>query len=67
MQSGISKIEYPSSFSFYNNPIMVYDIQRYLGKLYIRAASGLYYLKSDEKLKKNLFEPLLGDFKIIFD
>lgn len=46
---------------------MVYDIQRYLGKLYIRAASGLYYLKSDEKLKKNLFEPLLGDFKIIFD
>lgn len=67
LQSGISKIEYPSSFSFYKSPNMVYDIQRYFGKLYVGSASGLFYLKNDDHLKKKQFEPVLGEFKTVFE
>ncbi len=58
---GVSKIEYPSPFSFFGEssdaPSFVEDVVRYRDKLYIASSEGLYYIDADgtglrRKIKK---------------
>ncbi len=66
-QSGISKIEYPSPFSFYqeyhNTPSLVFDIQRYQGTLFLGSSEGLFYLNKEG----DYFESLVLNHKYVGD
>ena len=69
LQSGIAKIEYPSSFSYFNShnnaPDMVFDFERFNEKLYVGSPEGLFYLKSESGT--NEFVQINKDFGMVWD
>ncbi len=71
LNSGIAKIEYPSPFSFFNKynnaPDLVFDIQRYQGKLFVGSPEGLFYLENQKNSNNSLFVKVKGDFGGIWD
>jgi len=65
--SGISKIEVASPFSFFNEannaPNLVFDFQRFDGKMYAGGPKGFFVLNKDS----NRFEEVPGNFGMVWD
>jgi len=69
--SGITKIEYPSPFSFFNKynntPDLIFAILKYNEKLFIGGPEGLFYLENQKKSKNSLFKKVKGEFGGVWD
>ncbi|PCJ97151.1 MAG: hypothetical protein COA50_05800 [Flavobacteriaceae bacterium] len=67
--SGITKIEYPSPFTFFNNnnnaPDYVVCFQRFNNKLYVASSEGLFFINTQNQDKRTILNKFDTNFGTI--